>query len=184
MNVKNFFQSRAFKIAVSAIGGLLILLLVFKAGMLVGYRKAGFSFKYGDNYFKNFGGRMEKNRMMRGFGDKDFMMRGFGDMDFMRAGGASGQILKIDSLAKTEEVSATALTSLPQTGSNGVAALIIKDRDGTEKIILVTDKTEIRKFRETVKLSDLKIDDYVVVIGEPNDAGQVEAKLIRIMPGK
>lgn len=87
-------------------------------------------------------------------------------------------------MAKTEEVSATALTSLPQTGSNGVAALIIKDRDGTEKIILVTDKTEIRKFRETVKLSDLKIDDYVVVIGEPNDAGQVEAKLIRIMPGK
>ena len=174
MNVKNFFQSKAFKIAVSAIGGLLILLLVFKAGMLVGYRKASFSFKYGDNYFKNFGGRMEKNRMMRGFGD----------MDFMRAGGASGQILKIDSLAKTEEVPATASTSVPQTESSQGVALTLKDRDGTEKIILVTNKTEIRKFRETVKLSDLKIDDYVVVIGEPNDPGQIEAKLIRIMPGK
>jgi len=31
-------------------------------------------------------------------------------------------------------------------------------------------------------LSDLKIDDYVVVIGEPNAVGQIEAKLIRILP--
>ncbi len=51
-----------------------------------------------------------------------------------------------------------------------------------EKIILVKDDTEIRELRNALKIDDLKINDYVVVIGEPNDSGQIEAKFIRIMP--
>jgi hypothetical protein len=40
----------------------------------------------------------------------------------------------------------------------------------------------IERLRETVKISDLKVDDFVVVIGEPNDSGQIEAKFIRLLP--
>ena len=31
-------------------------------------------------------------------------------------------------------------------------------------------------------IKDLKIDDFVVVIGTPDEQGQIEAKFIRIMP--
>lgn len=60
--------------------------------------------------------------------------------------------------------------------------IILEDRDGTEKIVLVTDDTKIRQMREEGTSSDLKLDSYVVVIGSPNDKGQIVAKLIRILP--
>lgn len=84
---------------------------------------------------------------------------GFGDRDFIDANGTFGQIIKID-------------------GSN----LVIKGRNDIEKVILVKDTTTIKKLQETIKLGNLKIDDFVVVIGQANDSGQTEAKLIRVMP--
>jgi len=60
--------------------------------------------------------------------------------------------------------------------------LVIKGRDDVEKIVLIKDDTTINRFRETIKASDLKVNDFVVVIGSPNEAGQIEAKLIRVLP--
>ncbi len=37
------------------IGGIIIALLIFQAGMFVGYRKASFSYRWGDNYHRTFG---------------------------------------------------------------------------------------------------------------------------------
>jgi hypothetical protein len=51
-----------------------------------------------------------------------------------------------------------------------------------EKIIVLQDSTDIRRFRDVIKSSDLKVDDNIVVIGEPNAKGQIEAKLVRVMP--
>ncbi len=59
---------------------------------------------------------------------------------------------------------------------------IIKGSDNAEKIVSVKDDTAINRFREKIKVGDLKIDDQIVVIGEPNDLGQIEAKLIRVIP--
>lgn len=59
---------------------------------------------------------------------------------------------------------------------------VIKDRGNTEKIILVEKDTVINRLRETIKLTDLKVGDYAVIIGSPNDSGQIIAKLIRILP--
>jgi hypothetical protein len=84
---------------------------------------------------------------------------GLGDRDFIEAHGTFGQIIKIDG-----------------------PTLVVKGRADVEKIILVTEKTIINRFRDTISLADLKVDDYVVVVGEPNNAGQIEAKLIRVMP--
>ncbi len=61
-------------------------------------------------------------------------------------------------------------------------SIVVKGPDNLEKIIAVDDKTAIQKFNQSLKLSDLKVDEYIVVIGRPNNWGQVEAKLIRVMP--
>lgn len=82
-----------------------------------------------------------------------------GKGDYMDANGTVGQILKVDS-----------------------QTIVVKSQEGVEKIVLVNEKTEIKRFRETVKLADLKTDELIVTIGEPNEAGQIVAKLIRVMP--
>ncbi|MDO8743104.1 MAG: hypothetical protein Q7J30_00900, partial [Candidatus Azambacteria bacterium] len=79
--------------------------------------------------------------------------------------GAAGQILKID----------------PST-SSGQAELVIKGQDGVEKIIIIKEDTSIARFRETIKLSDLKINDSIATIGSPTGDGKIEAKFIRILP--
>jgi hypothetical protein len=92
-------------------------------------------------------------------GPRNGFMEGFGDRDFMDANGVFGKIIKIENQNIT-----------------------INGRDNVEKIITVSDQTVIKRFMDTIKTSDLKIDESIVVIGEPNNAGQIEAKLIRVMP--
>lgn len=149
MNIDNLFQSRLFRGIILTIVGLIVLGFVFNLGVFVGTRKADFSFKWADEYHRNFGGPQE------GF-LRDFIGMGQG---FTNANGSFGQIIKIDG-----------------------QKLTVKDRDNTEKIVLVGDKTSIVRQMTSIKLSDLTIDDTIVVIGEPNNAGQIEAKLIRVMP--
>lgn len=83
----------------------------------------------------------------------------FGGDNFPNAHGAIGKIIKIE---------------LP--------TMIVQDRDNTEKVILIKSDTQIQKLKENIQTTDLKIDDFIVVIGTPNQQGQIEAKLIRIMP--
>ena len=59
---------------------------------------------------------------------------------------------------------------------------IVEDKDGIEKVILIKEDTKIQKMKNEIERNDLKIDDFVVVIGSPNEIGQIEAKLVRIMP--
>jgi len=155
MEFNKFFQSAIFKKTLLALGAVIVLLGVFKLGILVGYKKAGFSYKWGEQYHRNFGGP-------RGgfFGN---IRRGFGDKDFINAHGTFGSIIRLDS-----------------TTSTALSILVIKGKDDLEKTILVSDKTEIGSRRQAITIGDLKIDDQVVVIGSPNEQGQIEAKLIRL----
>lgn len=88
-----------------------------------------------------------------------------GMMNFDRPGfnahSGLGQIIKID-------------------GNN----LVIKDQANVEKTILVTDKTAIVRDNQNIKITDLKVDDKIVIIGRPNDQGQIEPRLIRILPAQ
>jgi hypothetical protein len=61
-------------------------------------------------------------------------------------------------------------------------SIITLDKDGTEKLVLINENTEIRSAKEKITKNDLKIDNFIVVIGSPNTQGQIEAKLIRVMP--
>lgn len=147
IDINKFLQSKLFKGIILAIGALIILLLVFQAGMMVGFRKANFSYRWADNYHQNFAGPRN------GFSG-DFMGK-----DFIEANGVFGSIIKISS-----------------------SSLAIKGRNDIEKIILLNNDTVIKRFENSIKPSDLKIDEPIVVIGSPNDAGQIEAKLIRVLP--
>jgi len=147
MDFNKFFQSKVFKGILLGVAGLIILLLIFKAGMIVGIKKADFSCRWSDNYHRNFGG------------PKGGFWGGLGDREFMDANGTFGQIIKIDS-----------------------STLVIKGRNDVEKVVVVNDKTEIKSLKETIKITDLKVDDNIVVIGEPNESGQISAKLIRLLP--
>jgi len=147
MDINKIFQSKVFQGIIIALAILVIVLVIFKAGMFVGEKKADFACRWNDNYHRNFAG------------PKDGFMRGLGDRDFMEANGTFGQILKIEN-----------------------NTIVMKGRNDVEKLILVTEKTTIKNLDQTVKISELKTDDSIVVIGEANAQGQIEAKLIRLMP--
>lgn len=61
-------------------------------------------------------------------------------------------------------------------------SLLVKGEDNIEQTIVVNDKTVIRESNRSLKLADLKVSENIVVIGAPNNQGQVEASLIRVMP--
>jgi len=147
MDYNKIFQSKVFKVVLILVVILIVLLLGFQLGLMVGFRKASFSYQWGDNYHRNFAG------------PRNGFVGPFDRRDFMDAHGVIGQIAKIDG-----------------------STIIIKAHDNLEKIVLVNDKTTINRFRDNIKLSDLRVDDIVVVIGNPNNSGQIEAQLIRLLP--
>lgn len=134
------------------LGGAAFAILIFGVGMMVGETKAKFSYRWAESYHKNFAGP-------RGgfFGDWQRIPPRPGD--FIEGHGAFGTIIKIDK-----------------------DALIVKGQDEIEKTVLVKEDTAVARFRDKIQPADLKIDDFIVVIGQPNEAGQIVAKLIRVMP--
>jgi hypothetical protein len=124
-----------------------IALLIFQAGMFVGFKKASFSFRTGEQYFRQMNGRQ---------GDT---FLGANRADFSNSHGAIGKIININ---------------LPN--------IVVADKDGNEKTIIVSTSTNIRKFREEIRQEDLKVNDIITVIGEPTNKAEVEARLIRVMP--
>lgn len=56
MDLKDLHQSRTVRGILIGILATLIVIIIFQAGVFVGYRKAAFSFRLGDNYYKTFRG--------------------------------------------------------------------------------------------------------------------------------
>ena len=86
------------------------------------------------------------------------MMGGFGPQ-FPAPHGVTGQIVKI---------------SLP--------TIFVADRDNTEKEVIVSTSTVIRRFRDVLSPSDLRKGDIVVILGSPDQNAEIEAGLIRVLP--
>jgi hypothetical protein len=134
---------------------IVVIVLVFGLGVFVGEKKAKFSYLWAENYHRMFAGPKA------GFLG-NLRMLPFPPFDeFIEGHGTFGEIIKIE-------------------GNN----LVVKGRGNVEKVIVVTEKTVIKSGREDIKFSDLKIGDMIVIIGSPNDKGQIEAKLIRVFPPK
>ena len=147
MDFKSFFKSKNFKTFLVGLGVLIVLLFVFRAGEAVGFRKANFSYRWGENYYRGFAG---PQRGALGF---------FGGSDFSPSHGIFGSIIK-----------------------TSTSTLFVESSDGTEKQVLLGTKTIIKRFRETISETDLKVGDKVIIIGSPNDSGEIEAQLVRVMP--
>ena len=145
--IAEFFNSKIFRIIFFSLVGFIAVLLIFKIGMIAGYKKADFSRTWTENYHMNFGG------------PRGGFFHDFDDRNFMPAHGIAGQVIKIEN-----------------------PVIIIKGLDNVEKIIKAADDTIISRLRDTIKISDIKIDEFIVVIGESNKDGQIEAKFIRVMP--
>ncbi len=149
IDTDRIFQSKSLKGLIFGIVIFIILSFVFGLGVFVGTKKADFSFRWADEYHRNFAGP-------QGGFFGDFMGS---DRQFTNSNGVFGQIIKI---------------------SEG--SITVQGRDNVEKIILVIDKTSIVSQKKNIKLSDLKVGNNVVIIGEPNNNGQIQAELIRVMP--
>lgn len=146
--ITNILKSKMLVVIICIVFGLALLVGAFSLGTMVGYHKARFSYAWGDNYRRNFGGPR------RGFmGDMT------GGRDLVNSYGVSGQIIRLDG-----------------------QTIIIEGSDNTERTVLIKADTLLRKSRDVAMLGDLKPNDYVVVIGEPTNDGQLVAKLIRILP--
>lgn len=127
---------------------IVVIVLVFGVGILVGEKRAKFSYRWAEQYHKLFAGPS------LGF-FRDW--RNFPRGEFIEAYGAFGEIIEL----KGNE-------------------FVIKGKENVEKVILITEKTIIQKGREKLKKEDLKVGNFVVVIGSPNEEGKIEAKMIRI----
>lgn len=139
------WQSKTLQVVLIVLGVLIILLFVFKLGVLVGFKKASYSYRWGENYHRNFAGPRH------GF------FRSFTDKDYINAHGTFGSIMQI----------------------NG-DTLVVRGRDDIEKTVLLSDETVIKRYRKRIKLTELAVDDRVVIIGSPDGGGQIQAKLIRV----
>ncbi len=92
---------------------------------------------------------------------KIFGGRPMGDGGVGNSHGASGTIVKI---------------SLPE--------VFIESPDGSEKVITINNTSIIKELRNTVASTTLKVGDEVIVLGEPGPQGDVQAGLIRVIPGQ
>jgi hypothetical protein len=110
------------------------------------------------SFAHRFGDNFERNfRDPRGGG---FMKMGFpGGADKPSGHGAAGEIVSI---------------ALP--------LVVVAGPDNLEKVVVVTDTTQVRKFQENIEVNELAVGDFIVVLGTPNNEGQVDAKLIRLAP--
>src|SRR3989344_554143 len=77
-------QSKKFMVAIVGLAGLAVLTGTFSLGVFIGYHKARFSYAWGENYHKNFGG------------PRGGLFQDFSGKEFMDAHGTYGQIVKVD----------------------------------------------------------------------------------------
>ena len=140
------------KLSIVVPNGEIILLITFSVGVNVGFEKANFSYNWRDNYNNNILQQGIEPPFNGRFKDQN--------MGFIHSNGSAGEIIKI----------------------NSDGSLIIKDIDNTEKTVVINNLTTIRMFNQNIKIEDLGVRQNVVIIGEPNSSGEIEARLIRVMP--
>lgn len=146
-------ESKTVRGVVIGLGLAAIGLLVFGAGVRVGYHEARFAHSFGDNYDRMFVGPHHG-----GPGD-GFGLPFQGHPAGMNDHGAVGQVVSV---------------ALPD--------IVIAGIDKVEKTVVVSPQTIIRQYRNTATANDIHVGSFVVVIGNPTATGDVAADLIRLMP--
>ncbi len=68
--------------------------------------------------------------------------------------------------------------------SMSTSTMVVQGKEGIEQSVTMASSTEIRAGRETIAIKDIKPDAEVAIFGAPNEQGQIEARLIRVMPAQ
>ncbi len=147
MNIKKFLQSRGFTRILYALGILLIVLVIFQAGMFTGYRRAMFLAQMDSNYRRDL---HDPRSLFAPF------MHG---PDEANSHGAVGEIVSVN---------------LP--------LVMVKGGSTAEEIVMINPGTTIRRFHDTATTSDLRAGEQVVVVGNPDSDGRIQAQFVRILP--
>ena len=151
-HLTKFFQSKLFAGIIVGVCIMLVVICVFEAGVVVGYHEASFSSNWGQNYGANFGDSNTSNQM------------GLPDAHAPSPDGILGKIVSISD------------------PSSSPTTIVISNTQKPEEKVLLDDDTVIRTHEDTVDATSLSVGMYVVVLGIPNDQGEIDAKLIRIVP--
>lgn len=166
-------RSKKILVATLVAGMFLIILASFAVGVAVGIHKAKFSYAFGQNYERNFVGPNDEagrpgmpgpggpgmiGNLQRGMNN---LKQEFSGSGFRNAHGTAGTIISIN--------------------GNDV---VVRDRENKENNVAVNDQTMIKNRQSDLKISDLKVNDQVVVIGQPGDNGVINASLIRVFNGQ
>lgn len=147
MNIQDIHKSKTVRVVLIGLGVAVLVLVIFQAGMVAGYRKARFAGNFNNNFERNFLGP-------RGGG-----MRSMMNERLPGGHGAVGEIISIN---------------LPQ--------LVVAGPDNLEKTVNIATTTLLRRYQDEISASDLQQGEFVVILGNPDGTGQIEAKLIRVMP--
>jgi len=154
-----FIKSKVLMWILAGLAGIAVLAGVFQLGVSIGERKAQHFNRWSENYGRNFGPR---GLPAPGFGGE--MMRGpqpFGQPMLPGGHGIFGKVLLTDG-----------------------SSFVVQGQDDVEQSVLITSSTAIRSGNSEAKPDDIKVDQSVSVFGRPNDLGQIEAKLIRLMESR
>ena len=69
--------------------------------------------------------------------------------------------------------------------SLGANTLVVKDRQGQLKTILVDNETKIRSAHAHINFSDLSLDEKVIILGNPQKKeGTIKAKIVHVVDHK
>jgi hypothetical protein len=153
MDINKFLQSEKYSRLIKTLGILLAVLVIFSAGLFVGYHKAEFSYRWSDNYYRDFGGPLSPFAPFGPAGISD-------DADNIPTPhGAFGTIIGVN---------------LP--------TFAVKGPDEAEKVVVIGPHTIIRSMRNLGTTTDIHTGQSVIIIGEPDSQGQINASFVRIVP--
>ncbi len=57
---------------------------------------------------------------------------------------------------------------------------IMTDPDHVERVVVMNGRTVIQRHHMAGTSTDLRVDDFALVLGSPSEDGQIEAKFIRV----
>jgi len=152
MDINKYLQSKNFRRVLVALALIVVIFASFGAGVFVGYQKARFSYAWSENYDRNFGG---PPRGIFGIPPSRTSNAGTG---FPGAHGVFGTILNMAS-----------------------SDIALNVQGGAERTVRLSSSTIIKEQSENIGQADLEVGEPIVVIGSPNNLGQIDARLIRVM---
>ncbi len=157
MDSDKTFQSKIFILILKIIILTAILLFIFWLGMFIGQKKGQFRYARRESYCCNILSFYSNSRP--NFLPPEHLKGMLGKQSSVNTYGIIGRILKISD-----------------------NKLVVLDRDGIEKTVIVSQETIIKYFQKTISIKDLVINNMIAVIGEPKENGQIEARFIRVLP--